>query len=277
VALHTRAGGILSFVAVEQGVEPDPELMAAATATESTATRSLSYSRAEHLLANGRLSAAVVELLAIGEFERRLGWEGPTQYPWRSQAALALDKLGDADRARTLAAEELELARAYGAPRPVGIALRAIGLLAGTPAARRKALLGEAVDVLASSGAELEYARALVALGTALRLSGSRAAARKQLTSGYERANRCGSTRLAGHAWQELLAAGARPRRKELQGVASLTPSERRIAELAAAGSTNREIAQTLYVTAKTVETHLGHAYTKLGISSRVELEAALR
>jgi DHA2 family methylenomycin A resistance protein-like MFS transporter len=58
---------------------------------------------------------------------------------------------------------------------------------------------------------------------------------------------------------------------------ASAAPSERRIAELAAAGSTNREIAQTLFVTAKTVETHLGHAYTKLGISSRVELEAALR
>ncbi len=85
------------------------------------------------------------------------------------------------------------------------------------------------------------------------------------------------ATRLADHAWQELLAAGARPRRKELRGVASLTPSERRIAELAAAGGTNREIAQALFVTAKTVETHLGHAYTKLGISSRLDLDAALR
>jgi len=110
----------------------------------------------------------------------------------------------------------------------------------------------------------------------ALRVSGRRTAARDQLIRGYELANRCGSTRLADRAWQELLAAGARPRRKELQGVASLTPSERRIAELAAGGRTNREIAQTLFVTAKTVETHLGHAYTKLGISSRVELEAAL-
>lgn len=78
------------------------------------------------------------------------------------------------------------------------------------------------------------------------------------------------------HAWQELLAAGARPRRKELKGAASLTPSERRIVELAAAGQTNREIAQALFVTAKTVETHLGHAYTKLGVGSRVELATAL-
>lgn len=274
-ALHTRAGGILTFVAVEQGVEPDPELMAAATATESTATRSLSYGRAEHLLARGHLSAALVELLAIGEFERQLGWEGPAQYPWRSQAALALDQLGDGDRARALAAEELELARIYGAPRPIGIALRATARFA--PRARRIGLLEEAVEVLACSGAELEHARGLVELGTGLRISGRRAAAREHLMRGYELANQCGSTRLADHAWQELLAAGARPRRKELQGVASLTPSEHRIAELAAGGATNREIAQTLFVTAKTVETHLGHAYTKLGISSRVELEAALR
>ncbi len=275
VALHTRAGGILSLVAVEQGVDPDPELMAAATATESTATRSLSYSRAEHLLAQGQLSAAVLELFAIGEFERQLGWEGPAQYPWRSQAALALEQLGHRDRARALAVEELKLARAYGAPRPIGISLRASGRLA--EAQGRIGLLQEAVEVLASSGADLEHARGLIELGRALRVSGRRAASRDQLMRGHELANQCGSTRLADHAWQELLATGARPRRKELRGVASLTPSERRIAELAAAGGTNREIAQALFVTAKTVETHLGHAYTKLGISSRLDLDAALR
>lgn len=92
-ALHTRAGGILTFVAVERGTAPDPELMAAATATESTATRSLAYSQAEHLLAERQFSAAATALLAIGEFERELGWIGPAQYPWRSQAALALDQL----------------------------------------------------------------------------------------------------------------------------------------------------------------------------------------
>ena len=273
-ALHTRAGGILTFVAVERGVTPDPELMAAATATESTATRSLAYSRAEHLLADGQFAAAATALLAIGEFERELGWTGPAQYPWRSQAALALDQLGERAQALSLATEELELARAYGAPRPIGIALRACGRLAAP--AERLPYLTEAVDVLSGSGAELEHARALVELGTALRVAGKRTTAREQLARGYELATQCTATRLAEHAWQEQLAAGARPRRKELKGVASLTPSERRIVELAAAGHTNREIAQTLFVTAKTVETHLGHAYTKLGVGSRVELDAAL-
>ncbi len=105
----------------------------------------------------GPVSAAVLGLLAIGEFERQLGWEGPAQYPWRSQAALALEQLGHRDRARALAVEELKLARAYGAPRPIGISLRASGRLA--EAQGRIGLLQEAVEVLASSGADLEHAR----------------------------------------------------------------------------------------------------------------------
>lgn len=117
VALTTRAGGVLTFVAVERGTDPDPELMAAATATESTATRSLAYSSAEHLLAQSQFAAAATAFLAIGEFERELGWTGPAQYPWRSQAALALDQLGERDQARGFVGEELSLARDYGAAR----------------------------------------------------------------------------------------------------------------------------------------------------------------
>jgi DNA-binding NarL/FixJ family response regulator len=74
----------------------------------------------------------------------------------------------------------------------------------------------------------------------------------------------------------ELLATGARPRRISLRGVESLTPSERRVAEMAAEGPTNREIAQALFVTPKTVEVHLSSAYRKLEISSRSQLPAAL-
>jgi DNA-binding CsgD family transcriptional regulator len=70
--------------------------------------------------------------------------------------------------------------------------------------------------------------------------------------------------------------AAARPRRSALAGAAALTPSERRVATIAATGAMNREIAQTLFVTEKTVETHLGHAYAKLGVHSRHELEATL-
>jgi DNA-binding CsgD family transcriptional regulator len=73
-----------------------------------------------------------------------------------------------------------------------------------------------------------------------------------------------------------LLATGARPRRIALSGVESLTPSERRVAEMAAEGGTNREIAQALFVTPKTVEVHLSSAYRKLSIRSRSQLSKAL-
>jgi DNA-binding CsgD family transcriptional regulator len=75
---------------------------------------------------------------------------------------------------------------------------------------------------------------------------------------------------------QELLAAGARPRRTALSGIESLTPSELRVTQLAADGMTNREIAQALFVTEKTVETHLGHVFPKLDVSSRAELPMKL-
>ena len=84
-----------------------------------------------------------------------------------------------------------------------------------------------------------------------------------------ELANRCGAERLVSRAREELGAAGARPRRIATTGLAALTVSERRVAELAARGATNPEIAQELFVGPKTVETHLSHAYRKLGLSGR--------
>ncbi len=77
-------------------------------------------------------------------------------------------------------------------------------------------------------------------------------------------------------ATEELWASGARPRRRSLSGRDALTPSERRVAELAARGRTNREIAQELFVTMATVETHLSRTYRKLGVSGRAALAAAL-
>jgi DNA-binding CsgD family transcriptional regulator len=80
------------------------------------------------------------------------------------------------------------------------------------------------------------------------------------------------ATRLASLARSELRLAGGRPRREAVSGPDSLTPSERRVAELVAAGSSNREAAQALFVTEKTIETHLGRAYKKLGVRSRGQL-----
>ena len=138
------------------------------------------------------------------------------------------------------------------------------------------ALLDEAADALRGSEGQLEHARAVVELGAAIRRAGRRSDARQHLSEGYALAAACGSQRLATRARAELVAAGGRPRRSALTGAAALTPSERRVAKIAAAGATNRDIAQTLFVTEKTVETHLGHAYAKLGVRSRHQLEAAL-
>lgn len=111
-------------------------------------------------------------------------------------------------------------------------------------------------------------------LGAALRRAGQRAESRETLRRAL--AHRCGAFALTERAGTELAAAGGRPRRLVLTGLDSLTSSERRTAQLAAAGLSNREIAQNLFVTTRTVEGHLTHAYQKLAITSREQLPAAL-
>ena len=130
--------------------------------------------------------------------------------------------------------------------------------------------------MLEPSQARLEHARALVELGSAMRRANRRSEAREPLRRGLELATACGASPLAERAETELLASGARPRRIALSGVDSLTPSERRVAQMAAEGGTNREIAQALFVTQKTVEVHLSSVYRKLDIASRSQLSKAL-
>jgi DNA-binding CsgD family transcriptional regulator len=164
-------------------------------------------------------------------------------------------------------ARMLDEARSWGTPRSIGCALLAAGL-----AAQDIDLLAEAAEVLEPSPARLEHARALTELGAALRRANRRAAARDPLRRALDLAAACGAQPLADRARHELRAAGGRPRRPRLSGAESLTASERRVAQMAVGGMTNRDIAQALLVTVKTVETHLGRLYRKLGIHSRAEL-----
>src|SRR5262249_19628441 len=166
----------------------------------------------------------------------------------------------------------LAAARRWGTPGAIGSALRACGLVA--PPGEGLVLLREAVAELARSPRRLEHARGLADLGAGLRRRGERAPARQPPREALHLAQACGGLALATQAREELRATGVRVRRDARAGVDSLTPSERRIVERAAAGASNREIAQALFVTVKTVEMHLGHAYRKLGISSRNELAA---
>ena len=220
--------------------------------------------------AAGDHAAAVKDLLEAGELAELWGVRNPTLMPWRSDAALSLTALGDGRAASRLCAEEIELARRWGAARGLGIALRAAGVAEGGDIE----LLTEAVSVLRRSPARLELARALIDLGAAQRRAGSRARAREVLREGLDLAHALGGLALADRARRELVVAGGRPRRDAMRGRDALTPSELRVAQLAAGGQTNRQIAQALFVTQRTVENHLTSTYAKLGISSRPELPA---
>jgi len=217
--------------------------------------------------------AALQDLLAAGDLFARLRISTPT-IAWRSDAALAYLALGAPAEARALAAEEVTLAEAFKGPRTLGVALRAAGLTEG--GRRGIELLRQAVRVLEGSGARLEHARAMADLGAALRRAGQRAESREVLRVALDLAYSCGAIELTERARTELLAAGGRPRRLVLSGLDSLTPGERRVAQLAAAGLSNREIAQNLFVTTRTVEGHLTHAYQKLAITSREQLPSIL-
>ena len=170
--------------------------------------------------------------------------------------------------------QALALARRWGTPGALGEALHAQARTRGGDDAVET--LREAVALLADSPLRLEHARALVALGSRLRRRGQRADSREPLREGYELARRCGATALELTARTELRASGIRLRREALTGADALTPSERRIADLAAGGLANAEIAQELFLTVKTVEMHMTNAYRKLGIGGRAELPAAL-
>jgi DNA-binding CsgD family transcriptional regulator len=173
-----------------------------------------------------------------------------------------------------MAAEDLERARRWGAASGVGIAMQATALVGDADGSADR--LREAVDFLARSPGRLEHAQALVDLGANLRRSNRRADARRILQEGLDLAERCDARALTARANTELLAAGGRSSDPLGVGVEQLTASERRVAELAAAGHSNPEIAQALYVTRKTIETHLGRVYRKLDISGRGELSDAL-
>jgi DNA-binding CsgD family transcriptional regulator len=224
---------------------------------------------AELLLGDGRAE----EALAVAELMGRTALHvlHPDWKPWQSLKARALSHLGRPDEATAAIEAELELARGCDVPATIGRCQRERAELA-----RDTDGLREAVDLLATSPARLEYARALAALGAALRRDRHATEAREPLREALELAEACACPPLVAAVRSELYASGARPRTAALTGVGSLTASERRVAALAADGQTNREIAQALFVTPKTVEVHLSNAYRKLDIRSRRELPGAL-
>jgi DNA-binding CsgD family transcriptional regulator len=226
------------------------------------------------LIAAGCQLEGVELLRELGRRDELAGGANPLASRWRSRAALALAEAGEGEEARALAAADVTRAREWGADGGIGIALRAIALTGADP--DQLARLREAVAHGADSPGRLEQARSLLELGAALRRANHRAAAREPLEQSLALAERLGARALVERARTELLAAGGRSSDPYGSGVEQLTAAERRVAELALAGRSNPEIAEALFVTRKTVETHLGRVYRKLDIGGRGELAAAL-
>ncbi|MCR3754300.1 regulatory protein, luxR family [Lentzea californiensis] len=219
---------------------------------------------------------ALTDLLEVGRFLAGGGYRNPGFAEWRTDAVRAHLALGQSGAAVALARENLELAREFGARRSIARALRTTALT--TSGSCRLDLLAQAVELLDGSEADLERACCLIAYGAALRRAGQRTLAVGPLRHGLDLATRCGALGRAASARDELRAAGARPRRDAVTGRDALTAMELRVAELAAEdGKTNKVIAQELFVSARTVESHLTAAYRKLAIQGRPQLRAALR
>ena len=232
------------------------------------------HSRGWLRLGQGRIDDSITDFADLGERERKWRARNPGIFPYRSGLALAVLRNGDRKQALALVKEELELARAWGRDAPIGASLRTLGMIEGGE--NGIARLEDSVEKLEESGARYELARSLIELGSALRRSGQRSPSREPLRRGMELAHLSGADPLTERAREELLATGARPRRIMRSGVDALTPSEHRVVRLAADGKTNREVAQTLFVTMRTVEGHLTSAYRKLEIESRAQLAEVL-
>lgn len=232
------------------------------------------YALSELRLAQGRPQDASGAALATGKAlaasAKVFGY-----CPWRDTAAQAALALGDTARALELARDSRAIAEQTGVMHARVRALRVHGLCEKDE--RGIELLRRAVELGSDGPPRLETIRALIEFGSALRRANQRSVAREPLQRAADMAKRGGANTLYERARTELRAAGGRPRRElVLGGTASLTPSERRIAELASSGRSNPDIARALFVTPKTVEYHLRNVYRKLDISRRQDLPEAL-
>ncbi|MBW3608787.1 MAG: AAA family ATPase [Actinobacteria bacterium] len=235
------------------------------------ALHQLLHARSRIREARGDAAGALEDLR---ELDCRVGEHAKRSVNWlatRLRTAELLHATGAVDEALADARAAVELAKRFGAGSAAGSALRVHGWLA-----QDAGELMRAIEALAASPARLEHARALIDLGALLRRRGARSDAREPLLGGHELALACGATPDVERARSELAATGLHVERLPAAGGDELTASERRIAALAADGATNKEIAQALFVTIKTVEMHLSAVYRKLGIRSRRDLPRAL-
>lgn len=279
--LAPMAVGTLAHCLIERGELDEAEhLLCHAEADidreQASGLKSWIYmSRGRLQYSRGKMQAALDDFLAAGRALSAFGTVNPAVLRWRSMAGLAAHALGDTQLASDLIDQELHLADAFGLAQDIGAALRAKAVITSGP--RRESLLRESLSVLEGAGNAVDLAETLFCLGAEIRRRGQRTQAREPLSRAMDVAHRCGARALEARVREELLATGAKPRRPTMTGVESLTPTERRVATLAAEGLTNPEIAVRLYLAKSTIAWHLRHVFLKLGIESRGDLVDVLQ
>jgi DNA-binding NarL/FixJ family response regulator len=224
------------------------------------------HARGALRLAQGDLWGGLDDLYTCGRLQQAHGRHAPAHNEWRLLAALALAELGDEREAVSVATEAHRLARRSGIPALAGAALRVLGVVSGDERRVRAA-----VTALEQSPARLELAKALTEQA-ACQLRGRPAEARETLRLASSLAGACGAHGLEPRLDQLMISAGGRPRRPA-SGLRALTRRQLAVATRAARGLTNREIAEELVLTQRTVELHLTNAYKKLDIHSRSQLQ----
>ncbi|MFC7896762.1 ATP-binding protein [Streptomyces sp. NPDC057381] len=226
-------------------------------------------------LARGDLDGALETFSACGDSMEEAGLTNPVFAPWWLEAACLLGGLGRTGEAREFAERGAGRSERWGTRRALGYAALARG--ASTPGAAAVEPLREALTLLRSSPARGHEARASLMLGRALVEAGHAREARQHLREAVAVARRCGCVALARRAREDLMAAGGRMREITSSALDMLTGTERTVAGLVAAGAGNREVAQSLFVTVRTVELHLTSVYRKLGVRRRADLRAVLQ
>jgi DNA-binding CsgD family transcriptional regulator len=191
-----------------------------------------------------------------------------------SELVEAAARSGHPDVARVAAATLSERTAACGTAWANGTEARSRALVEDGPEAEH--LHRQAIETLEQSRMAAHLARARLTYGEWLRRAGRRVAARDQLRVAYDMFAAMGADGFANRAQHELLATGAKVRKREAETRDELTPREAQIARLARDGRTNPEIGRELFISPRTVEWHLRKVFAKLGIRSRKGLHRAL-
>lgn len=218
--------------------------------------------------------AAAVERYQEQEQQLRAHGIGDVDLSPAPELVDALLRLGQPESARAATVEFSRRASAKGQPWALARAARCEGLVA--EAAQIESCFERALELHAQTPDAFETARTRFSFGTRLRRARKRVRAREQLRAAIDTFDSLGARSWLEQATAELAATGETARRRDVSTLDQLTPQELRIARLLAAGKTTRETAAAVFLSPKTVEYHLGHVYSKLGINSRDELAAAL-